>query len=339
MFDMRLNLSQRRGLSLVILAVAFALSAAPWSPFRRRLSIVVGSELEQPMQDLESRFEQSHSDIDLVWRVEGSQDMINQALNISAERPRVLIPASGELLRGLAKRLRRQQSSSGLRDPQPIARTVLVAVSWPERADILFGKSNFNWSSLSNALTKKRWDALGGRPGWGRFNMRSTDPSRSNSGQLALLLWMRSQKNDRSVALWRQSLYQPPRSTDILLREFISTGPNDGDLAFVYESIALSRAEESQQRQGVRYRILAPDPSFETVLEAAVLEGDAQGKISDGETFIRFLRSDEQQKLLMDWGFRSHDGRLPEGAERIQILSSPDQTQRDRALRLWQAGS
>ena len=77
---MPFNLSQRRVLSLAILAASVALAAMPWSPFRRSLSVAVGSELEQPMRDLETRFEQAHPDIDLVWRVQGSQDMVNQAM-------------------------------------------------------------------------------------------------------------------------------------------------------------------------------------------------------------------------------------------------------------------
>ena len=149
---MPFNLSQRRVLSLAILAASVALAAVPWSPFRRSLSVAVGSELEQPMRDLETRFEQAHPDIDLVWRVQGSQDMVNQAMETRADRPRVLIPASGELLRGLAERLSRQQTDTGLSDPKPIARTVLVAVSWPERATALFGTGPFRWAALKKAL-------------------------------------------------------------------------------------------------------------------------------------------------------------------------------------------
>ena len=138
---------------------------------------------------------------------------------------------------------------------------------------------------------------------------------------------------------WRQALHQPPRSTDILLREFIAAGPNDGDLAFVYESIALNRREESFQRQGEAYRLLVPDPSYETVISASVIEGPARGTLRDGEALVRFLRRGSQQQLLVDWGFRSIDGRRPKGAQTTTVLPAPDQEQRDRALRLWQAES
>ena len=82
-----------------------------------------------------------------------------------------------------------------------------------------------------------------------------TDPTRSNSGQLTLSLWLASKlqqsplsssalsspKAQALVRLVRQSVFQPARSSDILLQEFIAKGANDGDLAVDYESVALYR--------------------------------------------------------------------------------------------------
>ena len=102
---MPLNLQRRRALSVLILGAAILIAASPWTPFRRRLLVAIGSELEQPMHELEVRFETTHPAVDLQWRVLGSQDMVNQALDASPARPRVLIPASEELLQGLADHL------------------------------------------------------------------------------------------------------------------------------------------------------------------------------------------------------------------------------------------
>ena len=337
------SLSRRRWLSLAIIAGALAIAIAPWSPWRRTLRVAIGSELEQPMRELEASFERRHPHINLIWQVQGSQDMVNQALEPSQKRPRVLIPASQELLKSLQLRLRRQQAQTSLHAIKPVASTVLVAVSWPERAAVLFGQGSFRWSSLSKALKRKWWKDLGGEPSWGRFNLRTSDPLRSNSGQLALLLWLRSQGTDAAIQTWRGALYLPPRSTDIMLREFIATGPNDGDIAFAYECDALYRAEESRTRHGSRYRVLYPDPTYETVLTAAVLKGPAEGSLSDGERLLRFLRAADQQQLLRNWGFRSVDGQLPEDAETdaglVEVLPPPDQQLRDQALRLWQQAS
>lgn len=50
------------------------------------------------------------------------------------------------------------------------------------------------------------------------------------------------------MAVLKRAVYRPARSTDILLREFISSGRNDGDIAMVYEAAALMRIAEAQQR-------------------------------------------------------------------------------------------
>ena len=91
---MPLNLQRRRVLSVLILGAAILIAASPWTPFRRRLLVAIGSELEQPMHELEARFETTYPAVDLQWRVLGSQDMVNQALEAGQARPRVLVPAA-----------------------------------------------------------------------------------------------------------------------------------------------------------------------------------------------------------------------------------------------------
>jgi hypothetical protein len=70
--------------------------------------------------------------------------------------------------------------------------------------------------------------------------------------------------------LVKRSVYQPPRSTDILLQEFITRGPNDADIGMVYESIALHRWDQSNRIQGRPYEILYLNPTIETVSTAAI---------------------------------------------------------------------
>ncbi len=82
----------------------------------------------------------------------------------------------------------------------------------------------------------------------------------------------------------------PPAPPTSCLQEFISGGPNEGDLAMVYEASALARQEEASRQRPGGYRLLFPDPTFETVLAAAVLRGQAAGRAEDGERFVAFLR-------------------------------------------------
>ncbi|QEY31062.1 hypothetical protein EVJ50_01140 [Synechococcus sp. RSCCF101] len=163
---MGLSTGRRRLLSLLIGGVGLGLAAAPALWPRRVLAVAVGSELEPAMAELERLFERRNPAVDLRWEVQGSQDMVERALEPSADRARVLIPANREHLLSLDQRLRRQGAESLLEPPRPIARTLLVAVAWPERAERLFagaGEGGFRWPPLERALRQGRWDALGGR--------------------------------------------------------------------------------------------------------------------------------------------------------------------------------
>lgn len=333
-------ITRRRALSSAIAAAALALAAAPLPGLRRSLLVAVGSELEQPLAQLEPLFERRHPGIDLRWEVQGAQDMVNRNLEASSQRPRVLIPSNRDQLRALADALAAQAQGPGspfVAAPRPIARTLLVAVAWPERATRLFPDGRFSWPRLRQAAAAGQWAELGAPPAWGSFDLRTTDPLRSNSAQLTLALWTRDQSGPAAVALLRRAVYRPARSTDILLREFISGGRNDGDLAMVYEAAALARRDEAQRRWPGGYRLLVPDPTVEMVLAAAVLRGEAAGGSADGERFVAFLVGPEAQAVFRAAGFRGPDGRggSPAG-NAVRRLPPPDRAQLDELLRQWQ---
>ena len=331
-------ITRRRCLSLGIGAAAVVLAAAPLPGLRRPLLVAVGSELEEPMRRLEPLFERRHPGIDLRWQVQGAQDMVNRNLDDGPERARVLIPANQDQLEAFAAASAAQGDPRPfLEAPRPIARTVLVAVVWPERAERLFPGGRFSWEALRRAVAAGQWSALGAPAEWGSFDLRTTDPLRSNSGQLTLALWSRDLPGAASVAVLKRAVYRPARSTDILLREFISGGRNDGDIAMVYEAAALMRSAEAQQRWPGGYRLMVPDPTIEMVLAAAVLRGEATGRQADGERFVGFLAGAEAQAVLRTLGFRDLEGRGGSpAADRVRRLPPPDRAQLDDLLRLWQ---
>lgn len=315
-----------------------ALATAPLPGLRRPLVVAVGSELAGAMAELEPLFERRQGGIDLAWRVQGSQDMVNRAREEGPERPRVLIPASRDLLSQLAAELRAEGGAPAfLQAPVPVARTLLVAVAWPERVQKLFPDGRFSWPLLRRAAAAGQWGALGAPPSWGSFDLRSADPMRSNSGQLTLALWCQDRNGGDCAASLRRAVYRPARSTDILLQEFISGGPNEGDLALVYEASALARQGEAGRLRPGGYVLLFPDPTIETVLAAAVLRGEAAGRAEDGERFVAFLLSPEGQGVLTRLGFRGADGGGGSPAARgVKRLPPPSPEQREELLRLWQ---
>ena len=169
-------------------------------------------------------------------------------------------------------------------------------------------------------MIARNWSELGGNAEWGSFDFVTTDPTRSNSGQLTLsLLTQTVELGDQPLSnqnlnsadvqslfkLVRSSVYQPRRSTDIVLQEFITRGPNEADIATVYESIALYRWDEASVTQGIPYQIYYPNPTVETVSTAAIVTRDvSNGTAQAAQTFIEYLAAPQQQELFVQFGFR-----------------------------------
>ena len=104
----------------------------------------------------------------------------------------------------------------------------------------------------------------------------------------------------------KRSVYQPPRSTDVLLQEFITRGPNNADVATVYESIALYRWSQAQTSQGESYRIYDLNPTIETISTAAIVRRHVDhGEAKAARTFLQFLTEPDQQAVFVQYGFRS----------------------------------
>lgn len=105
--------------------------------------------------------------------------------------------------------------------------------------------------------------------------------------------------------LIKKSVYQPPRSTDILLQEFIARGANDADVATVYESIALYRWSQAKERRNQGYQIYYPNPTIETTISGVVLKQNVNNQeAKSAKKFINYLREKEQQIIFAKYGFR-----------------------------------
>jgi ABC-type molybdate transport system substrate-binding protein len=309
-----------------ILIGSLILTYAPLPGFKQTIVVVSGSELQEPLSQLESTFEERYPGIDLQLEFQGSQDMIDRyRRNENRFTPTVLIPASQDFLAQL-------DPQSFYDSPQPIVKTYLVGIVWPDRAQVLFPTGQWDWSRIGAGLRADRrdWSRLGGQGSWGSFDIMLTDPARSNSGQLTLVLWLQAQLGApltsgsfsnttvlELLGLIKRSVYEPSRSTDTLLQEFIVRGPNAADVAMVYESIALYRWH---QAQGKPYQIFYPDPTIETTATAAILRQKVNSKTAQAaRTFVKFLRQPEQQAVFVAFGFRPSI----EGMDLMTVPESP----------------
>jgi ABC-type molybdate transport system substrate-binding protein len=303
-------------ISLGIIGASLVLAFAPIPGVKQSVAIVSGTELKEPLQELETKFEADNPSIDLQLEFQGSQDMVDNYIDQKNDfQANILIPANGEILQELDSRWQAQSKNNSetfTQQPTAIAKTLLVGIAWQERGEILFPDDRFSWSKIEQAIKQKNWSAIGNKPEWGSFDFITTDPTRSNSGQLTLNLWVQAENYSLTsfdakslVSLIKQSIYQPPRSTDILLQEFITRGANDGDVAMVYESIALYRWSQAKTTQGQPYRIYYPDPTAETFATAAVMNQNTPKNLAKAANkFIAYLTQPEQQKVFVKYGFR-----------------------------------
>lgn len=300
--------------STIIAATSLGLAYIPLPGVNQTIYVVSGSELTEPLNKIEAKFEQENPNINLELKFQGSQDIVNNYIDEKNDfKPTILIPASSEFFDELKQRWQSQnQSEPFYQKPESIAKTFLVGIAWPERGKVLFPNGRFSWDKIEKAMKEGNWQKLGGQNNWGSFDFLITDPTRSNSGQVTLSLWVQSlgkQLNDPQIEdLFRtikNSVYLPPRSTDILLQEFITRGSNDADVATVYESIALYRWQQSKINQGRPYQIYYLSPTVETVATAAIVRRNvAEKEAKTAQEFINFLREPEQQKIFIQYGFR-----------------------------------
>ncbi|MGK7943398.1 MAG: substrate-binding domain-containing protein [Microcystaceae cyanobacterium] len=304
-------------LSGIIGLLAVALAYAPLPGVNQKIVVVSGTELTEPLQQIKEKFEQENPNITLELEFQGSQDMINKYVDQKNEfTPTVLIPASSDKLEELKKRLAAETPDPFYETPQPIAKTFLVGVAWPERGQVIFPDGQFRWQNLEAAIRQRNWQQIGGQSDWGSFDFLMSDPTRSNSGQMTLSLWSQAKLNNSNPnfsdppleALFseiKRSVYLPPRSTDILLQEFITRGPNDADIVTVYESIALYRWQQSGLNKGKPYQIYYLTPTIEVVAAAAIMRPQvSQGQAKAAQEFISFIRQPAQQEVLIQYGFR-----------------------------------
>jgi ABC-type molybdate transport system substrate-binding protein len=322
-------------ISIAMIAAALGLAYAPIpGPQHVSITIVSGSELEEPLQKIILQFQQQHPEIQITLKTQGSLDMVNRFIDDKNDfQPTVLIPANGELLKDLESRWRSQNNSPAFYGtPQPIAKTRMVAIAWSERGKALFPDGKFRWERVEQAMKAQNWGNFGSPPGWGSFDFKMTDPTRSNSGQLTLGLWLesklkqstlstqdlRTQDAQSLVSFVKQSVYQPPRSSDILLQEFVAKGANEGDIATDYESTALSRWAQSKTSQSQPYQIYEISPTVETTSTAAIVQRNVDSDTARAaQIFLTALTQPAFQSVLVQYGFRPIN-------PAIQIESIPD---------------
>ncbi len=317
-------------------AAAAAPAGAPPGPGRTAVTMLYGTEKRAYVQEMAAAFEREQSRFALRLTAAGSLEAAERILD-GKEAPAVFSPGDSLILNLLAADWQTKHGTALLDEagdgaPQPLVITPLVFVAWEDRARVLekAGGGRLSWRGLHKALTApKGWGALGGDPEWGFVKLGHTDPTRSNSGLLALFSMAlegvaRPGGGGSARPLRVADLLEPKlqgflraiekgvtkfeTSTGNFMTDMVRFGPSKYDVAAVYESLAIEQIANAQGRWG-NLRVYYPSPTIWSDHPIAVVNARklAPEEREGALAWIRFLRGRAAQERALAFGFRPAD--------------------------------
>lgn len=311
---------------------------APPSPIL--VTVLYSTEKEGWLSEVVPEFEKSPRyrvngyPVRLEMKQMGSREMILDVLD-GKEQPVLISPASS-----LQVSILESQSASKFGQPlvnssacQPVVNTPLVVVAWRERAEILWGDTPpaRMWQQLHDVLIDPQgWTAYG-HPDWGYVKFGHTDPLKSNSGLMTILL-MTYGYFDKTRDLTSADILSDPGyqawftqmeatvsnfgdSTGTYMKEIVAFGPSVHDIVTVYEATAIEHAENAVGRYG-ELRIYYPPATVMSDHPFCVLDADwvSPEQIQAAQMFITYLQTEPVQELaLLKYGFRPANAAVPLG--------------------------
>ncbi len=319
-------------------AVAYAplreLIFPPPAPIQ--LSVLYSTEKEAWLNEVVAGFESSGIRVDghpvqVELEKMGSWE-INNAVIDGTRQPVIVSPASSLQIAALQDASTAQFGQS-LVNPadttscRPVVTTPLVLVAWKERADVLWGHQPGEalWKDLHDALVDPSGWAAYNNPDWGYIKFGHTDPLKSNSGFMSILL-MTYGYFDKTSGLtasdiltdsgYRQwfleteaSIGQFEYSTGPLMQKMVAYGPSTFDMITVYEATAIEQAENALGRYG-ELRVYYPPALLWSDHPFCVLNADwvSPEQAKAARLFMDYLTGRPAQELaLLKYGFRPVD--------------------------------
>lgn len=300
------------------------------------VSVLYSTEKEAWLNEVIVDFEKTNPTIDghpvkIELEKMGSWE-INAAVLDGTRQPDIVSPASSLQIAALvdsssAKFGRPLVNPADTATCRSVVTTPLVLVAWKERADVLWGRQPglSLWRDLNSALTNPQGWAEFSHPEWGYVKFGHTDPLKSNSGFMTILLMTYGYYNKTSNLTasdilsnsdyqnWfletEASIGQFEYSTGPLMEKMVVYGPSTFDMVTVYEATAIEQAENAVGRYG-ELRVYYPPAILWSDHPFCVLNADwvTTQQTEAATMFIDYLTSPEAQEIaLMKYGFRPVD--------------------------------
>jgi hypothetical protein len=304
------------------------------------LNLLYSTEKEAWLEDMVARTENrpltvNGREVRVVMDKLGSREMYLQILD-GDERWDMISPASS-LQISILEDLSTSKNNTPIVNPnnketcRSVLKTPLVLVAWKERADVLWQDGLYEdfWMDLQNALTNPEGWAAFGYPEWSYIKFGHTDPTRSNSGFMTIVLMsygyfgenstlkaadiLSNEEFQQWLTDFETGVPEFGSSTGTYMRDIVAYGPSRYDIVAVYEATAIEHIENAKGRYGdlqVHYppATVMSDHPF-CLLEAKWVTSE---KRAAAELFLDYLTSeDAQQSALMEHGFRPVNPNIP----------------------------
>ncbi|HMR67172.1 MAG TPA: substrate-binding domain-containing protein [Anaerolineae bacterium] len=283
--------------------------------------------LEQVSRDFQGQI--GGRPIQLKFEPLGSQEIVQAVLD-GTRRPHLISPASSLQISMLAAESGRVLGAPvvNLADAtacRSVVKTPLVLVAWQDRAEALGWLDSGDpdlWTKLRVAVADPDGWRSHGHANWGYVKFGQTDPNRSNSGLMTLLL-ITYDYFDKSTGLTNQDLLSPDfdqwfqalgeytdvgDSTGTFMKEMVTFGPSRYDLVAVYESTAIEQIPNAAGRYG-ELRVYYPSPTVLSDHPFCLLQADwvTADEAAAAEQFVTYLLDRPAQEAALALGFRPAD--------------------------------
>lgn len=301
-----------------------------------KIDLLYSTEKEQWLSEVIDDFSATNPTVDgrpieINLTQMGSREMILSVMD-SEQTPTIISPASS-----LQTSIFENLSASKFGRPlivandtnscQSVVTTPLVLVAWKERANVLWGLNppNDAWQKLHDAVINPNgWQAFG-KPEWGYVKFGHTNPLKSNSGFMTLVLMTYDYfdissnltsndiLSDREYQEWlveiESTISNFGDSTGTYMKDIIVYGPSVYDIVAVYESTAIEQADNALGKYG-ELQIYYPPQTILSDHPFCVLDADwvTDSQQKAAKVFINYLLSTHAQELaMMKYGFRPVD--------------------------------
>ena len=301
---------------------------SPANPPPVEIHIAYGTEKQKWLEPATAEFAKTPAGSGIkvhlhgMGSLEGAQAVLNGPSPIPIH---VWSPASSAYRDLFEQEWRVNHQNQPIIKSENLALTPMVFVMWQDRRDAYIKKySKVSFKTLGLAMQEtKGWETIAAQP-WGRFKFSHTDPGRSNSGLITLVLMAYEfAGKERGLTLedvaqqrfleWLRSFEQAvvrlggvlTHSTGTLMREMVLRGPTQYDCVLVYENLAIDYFLSAREHWG-ELHVDYPEPNVWNEHPYYILDvpWSTQAQRAAAADFLAFLMSEPIQRRALEHGFR-----------------------------------